>query len=104
MSIQGWRVGRDGIAYQEKVAADAREYSLDWSDEIDADAAIATSSWSAESGIAVGVTGGTGKITTVWLSGGTAGTSYLVTNTITTSKSPEQVVRSFRLKIVAALS
>jgi hypothetical protein len=65
------------------------EYSVDWSSWLATGDTISTSNWVAETGLTVMgtpvpiVTGG--NITTAWLAGGTAGNSYLVTNSIVTA-------------------
>ena len=61
------------------------DFRLDWSDELGEDA-IATSAWvDVDAGITVGATTNTATTTTIWLSGGTAGTAYEMTNRITTT-------------------
>lgn len=61
------------------------DYGFDWTAWLEAGETIATSTWTADEGITVGDSAiGTGT-TKVWLSGGTDGTEYLVTNEITTS-------------------
>ena len=64
------------------------DYSLDWRREwLDADDAITASSWSVDpvDGLVISDQPFTDDTTTVWLSGGMAGSSYTVTNHITTS-------------------
>jgi hypothetical protein len=74
-----------------KDPSDVKEYGIDWSAVLTAEGAtgIATSTWSdpdPNDGVLVK---GSGYIlthvTTLWLSGGTPGTTYALTNTITTS-------------------
>ncbi len=70
------------------------DYGLDWSDWLGTSETITTSTWTVPTGITVStdsnhaedpnVPGGTD--TKVWLTGGTAGTSYLVVNTIVTNQ------------------
>lgn len=60
------------------------DYTVDWSDWLDADT-ISTSSWDAADGIDIENESDTATTATVWLSGGTVGTSYRVTNTIVTA-------------------
>lgn len=60
------------------------DYSIDWSDWLDADT-ISTSTWTVETGLTKGTVSNTTTLTTVWLSGGTAGTSYSVSNRIVTA-------------------
>lgn len=60
------------------------DYSVDWSAWLDTDT-IATSAWTAATGITVDSDTNSTTIATVWLSGGTAGRNYAVTNRITTA-------------------
>lgn len=64
-----------------------KDYGLDWSALLAVGETITDSAWAVDP---VGLTLGTDEITdaivTVWLSGGTDGTSYKVVNTITTSR------------------
>jgi hypothetical protein len=61
------------------------DYSIDWTPWLPSGDTIATSTWVAETGITIDSTANSTTKTTVWLSGGTAGTIYKVTNTITTA-------------------
>lgn len=74
------------------------DYGLDWSSWLADGEIISTSSWTAESGITVDSDSKDSSSTTVWLSGGTDGESYLVTNTITTSGF-RTVERSIRIMV-----
>jgi hypothetical protein len=64
---------------------EVKYYFRDWTDGLNTDATISTSTWTVQSGITAGTTGITGAVTRVLLSGGTARTDYTVTNRITTS-------------------
>lgn len=59
------------------------DYVIDWETWLDGDT-IYTSTWTATTGITVDSESETDSTTTVWLSGGTAGTTYYVTNHIAT--------------------
>lgn len=62
------------------------DYVEDWDDYwLAAGETISTSTWTAASGITVSSSSNTTTTATVWLSGGTHGQEYLVTNRITTS-------------------
>ena len=60
------------------------DYTLDWSTWLPVGDAISTSNW-----VATGLTSSSASIsgnkTTIWLTGGTAGSDYTITNTITTT-------------------
>lgn len=63
------------------------DYAIDWSDWLDGDT-IADSSWTASDGITIAddpAPSHTTTVATVWLSGGTLGGMYDVTNRITTA-------------------
>jgi len=60
------------------------DYVINWSNWLDSDA-ISTSSWTVSSGITNESESNTSTTATIWLSGGTAGETYRVTNRIVTS-------------------
>lgn len=64
------------------------DYQIDWSSWLVADT-ISASSWEAKTGIVVDSDSETTTTTTVWLSGGTVGTKYKITNHITTAAGRE---------------
>lgn len=59
------------------------DYTVDWSDWLDGDT-IATSIWTVPTGITQASETETTTAATIWLSGGTDGSDYTVTNRITT--------------------
>ena len=63
------------------------DYMFDWSSWLQSGETISTSTMTASTGITVDSDVATTTTTTVWLSGGTAGETYEVTNHITTSNS-----------------
>lgn len=65
------------------------DYSINWSSWLVAGDTIVTSTWTAETGITIDDDSNTTTATTVWLSGGTAGESYDVTNHIVTDDGRE---------------
>lgn len=60
------------------------DYQIDWEDWLDSDT-ISTSEWTVESGITRDSDANTATTTTIWLSGGTAGETYSLTNRIVTT-------------------
>jgi hypothetical protein len=62
------------------------DYKMDWADWLNSTDTIIASSWVAGTGLTVDSNTNSGTYTTVWLSGGTAGSTYLVTNSIETSE------------------
>ena len=62
------------------------DYSIDWTAPLTAAGdTIATSSWTTDAGVAIAKSTYTGYVATAFVSGGTVGSSYSVTNTITTA-------------------
>lgn len=62
------------------------DYVWDWADWLGASETITTSTWIVQSGITQGAISNTTTTATTWLSGGTAGNSYTVTNRIITNQ------------------
>jgi hypothetical protein len=73
------------------------DYSVDWTRWLNGDT-IATSAWTVPAGLTKVSDTSTTKAATVWLSGGTIGQSYTVTNRITTAGGRTED-RSFDVKI-----
>jgi hypothetical protein len=63
------------------------DYSVDWTEWLDGDT-IATSSWTVagDADLTITASSFSGGVATVWLSGGSTGKSYRVTNKITTAQ------------------
>ena len=60
------------------------DYVVDWEEWLEGDT-LATSEWTVPSGITKNSDTTTTTATTIWLAGGTAGTTYTLTNRITTA-------------------
>lgn len=60
------------------------DYSIDWTSWLAGDT-ILTSTWSVESGLSLGTETNTSTLSTVWISGGTIGHSYIAVNRIVTT-------------------
>jgi hypothetical protein len=60
------------------------DYSIDWTSWLGLDT-IQTSTWMVPTGITKPSDSLVGALATVWLSGGTVGTSYIVTNRVVTA-------------------
>ena len=85
---------------QPKDPDDIERFSLDWSDRLDDGETISTQEWLCDDDdITIENFSVSGNVTTVWLSGGVAGKSYLLTNRITTSESPRQLDQTVRLRV-----
>lgn len=89
----------------EKTADEIKDYSIDWSCALAVGETIFSSTW-ASAGITIDSSAPTisadGKSTTVWVSGGTPGQTYVITNTIITDNSPaRELQESFTLPVVA---
>lgn len=70
------------------------DYVIDWSDRLDDDT-ISSSAWTLPSGITQSSALYDNTTTTIWLSGGTTGSTYDVLNRITTAagRTMDQTVR-----------
>ncbi|MBS1876637.1 MAG: hypothetical protein JSU00_25705 [Acidobacteria bacterium] len=73
------------------------DYSIDWTRWLAGDQ-IAASEWIVPSGLTKMADSKTATSATVWLSGGTAGQSYTVTNRITTAAGRTED-RSFTIRV-----
>ena len=73
------------------------DYSIDWTRWLAGDQ-IATSEWIVASGLTKMADSKTATSATVWLTGGTAGQSYIVTNRITTAAGRTED-RSFTIRV-----
>ncbi len=83
--------GADGLPYIKKSPSALLDYSFNWSDWLSTDETIADSTWVVEDidgqpTIEDDGLDADAVIATVWLSGGTDGASYRVTNSITTDR------------------
>lgn len=68
------------LAQQDKDAV--LDYSLDWADWLSAGDTIDTSVWAADAGVILTNQSTSGAITSVWVSGGTPGSWYSLTNSV----------------------
>lgn len=64
------------------------DYTINWSSWLGSDI-ISTSNWAADTGITIDDDSNDTDSATVWLSGGTSGASYAVTNSIVTAAGRE---------------
>ena len=95
----GWN--RDALGYyKEKYPSSNLDYGHDWSDWAEPADTIATSVWDVGVGLTKGLDGINGMLTYVMLSGGTGGTRYSVTNTVTWA-SGRIVARPFSIVVRA---
>lgn len=75
-------------------------YGIDWTDWLPESNGISTSDWVVPDGLTQEDTGVSAVGTTIKLSGGTVGTTYEITNIITTDTTGEEAERTIRVKIV----
>jgi hypothetical protein len=87
------------LAWPAKDPDAEKPYELDWSDRI-LDDVITESEFEVAEGLTKGNTFFTNAVTTVWLSGGSEGQSYVITNRIRTQGGLRDV-QSVKLKIKA---
>ena len=86
------------LTWPTKDPNDVLDYQLDWTARLGGDT-ISTSTWLIASGdITIDSDSNTTTVTTVWLSGGTADTTVVVTNRIATSGG-RTMDQSVRLKL-----
>lgn len=73
------------MAYKKR-SAEVKDYAIDWSVRLDEGDTISTSTWVVETGITKDSDTNTTTSTTIWLSGGTAGVEYTLTNRVVTAQ------------------
>lgn len=98
MNGEGFIADQNGY-YINKKPSSILDYGFDWSQWLDAEA-IETSTWSVQSGLEKSNESHDDTTTSVKISGGVAGETYVVTNTIVTD-SGLQDSRSFRIVVEA---
>ena len=69
-----------------KAPGEVLEYTINWAAELGDSEVINTSAFTAPAGITIDSDTKTTTAATVWLSGGTAGVEYEITNTIVSSQ------------------
>jgi hypothetical protein len=72
-----------GNEYDKKAGA-IKDYKINWALWLTSDT-IVTSEWTVPTGIVKDSDSHNNVLCTIWLSGGTKGTNYILTNTITTA-------------------
>lgn len=85
------------MAY-DKDPGEKKDYAVNWSEHLTSGDTITTSTWVAASGLTSSAPSATTTTTTIWLSGGTAGTEYRVTNHVITAQGRE-FERSFVVNV-----
>lgn len=90
---EGFKLDADGY-YIEKRAGSTLDYGFDWARWLKKEI-IVNSTWSAQNGISCSSSSHDDTSTAVLISGGEAGQTYVVTNTIQTATLTDS--RSFRL-------
>jgi hypothetical protein len=88
--------------YFAKQANEVLDFSIDWSARLGNDT-VASSNWVTPAGITKGSNSFGNSTTTVWLSGGTAGTDYDCVNTITTAGALT-LIQTLRIKVIPPAS
>lgn len=75
------------LAFPMKDPGAHKDYGVDWSALLAAGETITAATWTVDQpGLTIGATSISGSVCTVWLSGGADGSSYKLTNQITTSR------------------
>jgi len=92
------------IAWQIQATTDDLDYTFDYGQApwLPAGDAILSSVWTVSpAGPTLHNAGNDQRTATTWITGGTVGTTYTVSNTITTMNTPARgVTRSFQLQVV----
>lgn len=81
-ALMRWRVGSSNLFLKDANAV--LDYRIDWSAWLGVDT-IASTTWTVPTGITQDSATNTTTTATIWLSGGTAGTAYTLTNRIVTA-------------------
>lgn len=85
----------------DKTPAEELDYMWDWKNWLDGDS-VDSDSWTVDTGLTeIDTAGGASTLRTIWLGGGTAGTTYRVTNTVVTVGG-RTAARSFYINVVDA--
>lgn len=72
------------LAWDHKDPDEVVDYSVEWAPRL-GDDAIDSSTWIVPVGLTQGTVGVVGTVTTIWLSGGTLGTTYEIINRVVTT-------------------
>lgn len=94
--MSDFRASPDGIPEIRKAPAAVLDYSLDWSAWLQPEETISSADWAVPDGITETTSTLSGALATVWLSGGSPGTNYVIGGTIVTSQGRTDT-RSFRI-------
>lgn len=104
----GWRLPFDAPAIPQtaeqaydgftKSPADVNPWQFDWSEYLAVGETITASQWITTAGLTLSSQSATATTTSVWVSGGTSGATYLVTNRINTTTG-QQFDWSFQVSI-----
>lgn len=89
----------DGLNFLPKGPDESLTFTLDYIDQLASTEIIDSSTWSVTSPLIAAGQSVNGKLVSVKISGGVAGNSYLVENTVVTN-GPQTIVRKFKLVIV----
>jgi len=83
------------LKWPDKDPDEVLDYSIDWSDRLDTDDTVSTSTWIVPTGLTEDSDTFTSTVTTVWLSDGDLGKVYNVVNRIVTAdaRTMDQTVR-----------
>ncbi len=71
------------VNFLPKMPAEVLDYQVNWMSRLNGDA-IQSSEWSSDTGLTISSVSHAAVTTTIWLAGGTAGTSYKLINEILT--------------------
>lgn len=81
-----------------KDPGEVKDYAVDWTAHLAASETVTTSTWVVATGLTKDSDSTTTTLATIWLSGGTAGEEYRVTNHVITNQGRE-FERSFTINV-----
>lgn len=81
----------DNNGFVQKDKDSTLDYSVDWGPLLEEGESVASSSWTADTGITLDTTILSGNVATVFVSGGTPGQWYALTNTVATNSAPPRI-------------
>lgn len=81
-----------------KDPGEVKDYAIDWTAHLATSETVTTSTWVVATGITKDSDSATTTVATIWLSGGSEGTEYRVTNHVVTNQGRE-FERSFTVNV-----
>jgi hypothetical protein len=94
------RQNSSGNYIADKAPGENLYYGFNFTDWLDSGELVSNSTWTTAAGLTLTNPAYSATVTKVYVSGGTVGTSYVLTNTVTTNSSPARIsVRTITLTV-----